>query len=204
MSQADHTMQSWADWVAECSFFLEALNAAEIQWFFVQGLEAIRTELYLPGVSALLNGIEASLRVTLQQVASEKRERFELSPYRVLSNVLLNSAHKVGMPVDALAFPGEGDFFARLASQKPNRIDVELVRLRNNICHGNILEFIQVVEGTRDTFFTPECLRETAKTLLVVAFEWVYALGNYRRAKGLPHWCASTPPIPPTPQARAP
>ena len=40
------------------------------------------------------------------------------------------SAADLGMPVDTLAFPGEEDFFTKLASQKPNRVDVELVRHR--------------------------------------------------------------------------
>lgn len=201
MSHADYIQRQWAAnaaWSAESNFFFEALTAAEFQWFFVQALTAIRTELYLPGVSALFNGIEASLRVTLQQIAAEKQATFELSPYRVLSNTLLMSAHDAGMPVGALAFPGEDDFFTRLASKKPNRVDVEVVRLRNNICHGDILEFVQVVDGGKDAFFTPECLRETALVLLGVSFEWAKALGDFRRARGLLHY-GPTPPIPSSP-----
>ena len=68
--------------------FLDRLAAAEFHWFFHQGLQAIRSNLYVPGVSSLLNGIEASLRVTIAQITVGP-EISALSPYRVLSNSLI-------------------------------------------------------------------------------------------------------------------
>ena len=47
------------DWALERNYFFEWLCAAEFHWFFVQGLDAIRNEFFVPGVSALLNGIES-------------------------------------------------------------------------------------------------------------------------------------------------
>jgi len=183
---------------AEANFFFEALSAAEFHWFFVQGLTALRAELYLPGVSALLNGVEASLRVTMHQIATEPTGGAEPSPYRVLSNVLLASAREAGLPVAALAFPGENDYSEKLASPKKDRRDVEVVRLRNNICHGNIFEFITPKTGDVDANFTPHGLRNVSAVLLGVCFEWAKALGDFRRANGLLHY-GPTPPIPSTP-----
>ena len=164
--------------------FAEHLKAAEMHWFFVQGVEAIERELFVPGVSSILNGIEASLRVTLTQLANGA-EVEELSPYKVLSNTLINQAKDEGMPVEFLAFPNENDFLAKLATQKLNRIDVELVRQRNNICHGNIFEYINEELGEEDRFFTPECLRDTANVLIELATNWTTKLGEYRHARGL-------------------
>src|SRR6266849_791925 len=117
------------------NLFFESLCAAEQHWFFVQGHDAYVHELYLPALSSLLNGIEASLRVTLHLLgkAAEQDIR-DLSPYRVLSNKLIQQAEEAGMPVKYLAFNDEHDFFEKLKSHQPDRIDVGIVRLRNNIC----------------------------------------------------------------------
>lgn len=163
--------------------FFEVLAAAEFHWFFIQGLQAIRSRLYVPGVSSLLNGVEASIRVTIAQISGQEPE--ELSPYRVLSNSLIRDAEVLGMPVHLLAFPGETDFAEKLASVKPNKVDVEIVRQRNNICHGNIFEFINRDLGPNDAFFTPECLRVFADALLEMSHVWADGLGSFRRKHNL-------------------
>lgn len=192
-SHAQHIIEHFvknAPWTQERNHFFETLCAAEFHWFFVQGLDAIRNEYYVPGVSSLLNGIEASLRVTIAQVsgASAGKPLDELSPYRVLSNNLILNAQEVGMPVEALAFPGEADFLDKLKTAKPNRVDVEVVRQRNNICHGDIFEFINRDLGPENTFFTPECVRPLAFTLIEVSRVWAGELGKFRRSKGLLHY----------------
>jgi integrase len=51
-TSADYIVRQWIaqrQFSAEANFFFEALSAAEFHWFFVQGLTALRTELYLPG-----------------------------------------------------------------------------------------------------------------------------------------------------------
>jgi hypothetical protein len=111
-SHAQHIIDHFsknAGWALERNHFFEMLCAAEFHWFFVQGLDAIRNEYYVPSVSSLLNGIEASIRVTIAQVSGAA-----LSPYRVLSNNLILNAQEVGMPVEALAFPCEADFLEKL------------------------------------------------------------------------------------------
>ena len=176
-------------WAKERNHFFERLCAAEFHWFFVQGVDAIANGYFVPGVSSMLNGIEASLRVTIAQVSAEGEGTLdELSPYRVLSNNLLLNARDLGMPVEALAFPGEDDFLTKLASEKPNRIDVEVVRHRNNICHGNVLEFINRELGPENSFFTPESLKPLAFNLYDVSYRCAEELGKYRRAKKLLHY----------------
>jgi len=91
-------------------FFLNSLMNPAFHWFFTQGQEALMRELYIPGVSALLNGIESSVRVTMTQIAEDYEGRLVLSKYQVLSNTLLRKARDAGLPVQNLAFPGEHDF----------------------------------------------------------------------------------------------
>jgi hypothetical protein len=92
------------------------------------------------------------------------------------------------MPIESLAFSGEADFLSKLASEKPNRVDVEIVRQRNNICHGNIFEYINRDLGPENSFFTPECLRPLASALLNISYRWADELGKYRRSKSLLHY----------------
>lgn len=171
------------------NLFFESLSAAEQHWFFVQGHDAFVHELYVPALSSLLNGIEASLRVTLHLLNKEADQDIrDLSPYRVLSNNLISQAEAVGMPVKYLAFNEEKDFFANLKSEKPHRVDVGIVRLRNNICHGNIMEFVNVELGPDNAYFSPELLRPVTERVLAICADWCEALGPFRKAHGLSHF----------------
>lgn len=171
------------DWLTQherdAHFFFENLRGAEFHWFFIQAVKALEHDLYIPAVSSLFNGIESTLRVTLQQIATPYAPQAP-SPYRVLSNRLILDAHVHGMPVEKLAFAGEINFFEKLHSEKPDRIDVEIVRLRNDICHGNVFEFINRELGEENHFFTPECLRDLAVSLLDISKQWTLALGKFR------------------------
>lgn len=161
-------------------FFVEQGLGAEVHWFFTQAVQALKSELYLPACSSLLNGIEASLRVTMSQVENPARVE-ELDPVKTLSNRLLKSAHDAGLPVEALAFPEENDFFEKLKSKRPSLVHAEVVRVRHNLCHGNIIEYINTDLGEDNAFFTPECCRELAHTLHQVSKGWAEQLGAFRR-----------------------
>lgn len=104
------------------NLFFESLCAAEQLWFFVQGHDAYVQELYLPALSSLLNGIEASLRVNLHFLNKDTKQPNiqDLSPYRVLSNKLILDAQVAGMPVRYLALNDEKDF-VELSSLKSPR-----------------------------------------------------------------------------------
>lgn len=180
--------QKCEPWSRDRNHFFESLCAAELHWFFVQGFDAISIGFFVPGVSSLLNGIEASLRVTIAQVTADTKQIEKLSPYKVLSNNLITNAKELGMPVEALAFPGEDDFLVKLMSEKSKRLDVEVVRHRNNICHGNVFEFINRELGPENSFFTPESLKPLALTLVDVSQSWAERLGQYRRGKNLLHY----------------
>ena len=162
----------------EQNFFMEHVCGAEIHWYFVQAVKAMQNELYIPSCLSFLNGIEASLRITMAQ-RNKPTEIPILSPYKVLSNVLLNESKDLGMPVELLAFKSETDFLVKLASTKPNRVDVDIVRVRNNICHGNILEFIDSELGEDMKFFTPECMRSISNELHNISKKWVIGLEEY-------------------------
>lgn len=157
-------------------WFIQKLRAAEIHWFFVQGIQAIEDRLYLPGAVSLLNGVEASVRVTMKQInGADLLEDSDLGA--TLGNKLLRHANEAGLPVGTLAFPGEDDFADKL---KENQNHVEIVRLRHNLAHGNILEFVCRDLGPSDVFLTPDSLQELSDILLDICERWVEGLGDYR------------------------
>ncbi len=164
------------------NFFLESLQAAEFQWFFVEGLIALEEELHLPGLLSLINGIEASIRWTHRQVTREDNDTHEPEGRSILSNHLLRKCLAQGMPVEALAFEGEGDFFAKIST---NAVNAEIVRTRHNVCHGNLHEYFQKVGD--EVIFVPGNLVAISEQVLWVSFKWAHALGHYRRQLGLQH-----------------
>lgn len=175
----EHIQQVWQQH-EERIFFLKHHLGAEVHWFFTQGYEALKQGLILPACSSFVIGIEASLRVTMAQI--EKPEIVEeLDPRKVLSNKLLVAARAAGLPVEHLAFPEEHDFIRKLQSTKPNKQDVEIVRVRHNLCHGNILEYTNKELGEGSLFLTPECCLKLAKQLNLVSKAWVEELGKFRR-----------------------
>ncbi|EDX82455.1 hypothetical protein S7335_1322 [Synechococcus sp. PCC 7335] len=164
----------------ESRFFAKQGLGAEVHWFFTQAVQALKSELYLPACTSFLNGIEASLRVTMHQVKNPGRVE-ELDATQTLSNRLVKSAHEAGLPVGALAFPEEDNFLEKLESKKPNKVNIEVVRVRHNLCHGNILEYINTELGEDNAFLTPECCRELAHLLYKISKEWAKQLGVFRR-----------------------
>lgn len=151
--------------------YFDWLRAAELHWFFIQAEEALEHGLYLPGTIGLINGIEASIRFTLHKLESKALDD-DLGP--TLSNSLIRRARDAGLPVHALAFPGESDFDVKLAHREPY---VEIVRIRHNLAHGNITEYINREKGV----FTPVCLRDTSSQLVTVSRNWAGQLGDFRR-----------------------
>jgi len=139
-------------------FYVECFKGAEIHWFFVQGIQAYEAGLLLPAILSFLNGIEASIRVA----------------------TLIINAEEIGLAVEALAFPNENDFKTKLASKKPNRLDVEIVKLRNSLCHGNVWAYINKSLGSGNQFFTPECISEVTELVVRVSENWARNYKEYR------------------------
>lgn len=150
--------------------YAQWLQAAEIHWFFVQSEQAMEYGLYVPAAMGFLTGIEASIRVTMHQLARRGLDD-EIRYY--LSNLLLKRAKDEGLPVKLLAFPNETDFESKLEAKKPY---TEIVRVRHNLAHGEIREYL-IREFNA---FTPECLRDLTQTLRDISRQWVSSLAEYR------------------------
>lgn len=157
-------------------YFMEHGLQPVISYFFYQAYQALEYGLYLPACTSFLNGIETSLRITLKEIET-KEVVLDLNPQIILNSRLLSDAQRAGLPVHLLAFPGEDNFQEKISRNKPL---VEIVRIRHNFCHGNILEYIHKDLGESNYFFTPECTLDIAIKLLNVSTLWVKGLGEFR------------------------
>lgn len=105
----------------------------------------------------------------------------KLSVKAWVGNSLLLTAKSNGLPIEALIFPEENLFLEKLNSKKPNKTDVEIVRIRHNLCHGNFLEYTNTSLGKGNHFFTPECCRPLAHQLYDLCCEWTVQLSEFRK-----------------------
>lgn len=157
-------------------YFMSHPLGAENHWLFTQAFEAMKQELYLPACTGFITGIEASIRNTMAQVKKPARVE-NVNDVSTLSNGLLREAQAKGLPIESLVFPGEEHFEANLHTKS----HVEIVRIRHNLCHGNILEYVNTELGEDNAFFTPECCRGLANTLYAISRNWAADLGRFRK-----------------------
>jgi len=174
---------------SEINHYYEHRTVPVIDWFFKQATEAVHHELWIPACTSFLNGIETSLMVTLKSLMLIQQpgpELVDLEGVPVMSNALLRKAKQEGMPVELLSFPAEKDMLTKIAAgRKP---EADIVRLRNNLCHGNILEFVMsvdIAESGPIRFFTPECCRDLAHELSSISRNWAVGLHKYWVANNL-------------------
>jgi len=179
MDEEQTVLDKWQTEHEQKVFFTKQNLGAEVHWFFTQGYQALKQHLYLPACLSFLNGIEASVRVTLKQIEEPVLIR-ELNPREVLSNKLLKSAYAAGLPIEELAFPKEQDFLKNIQSSRKSS-NVEIVRIRHNLCHGNILEYINTELGEDTAFFTPECCAHLGLELHSISLLWAAKLSEFRK-----------------------
>lgn len=134
-------------------------QGAERSWFFVEGKFAFEQERYLASLLSYVVGIEACLRTFY---CYHQGYRLSDAKYNsiILNNGLLHDCKRSGLQVEVLAFPEESGF---LQTIQDNKSKVEIVSLRNDICHGNTVRFHK-----EDTFH-PEHAKETAARVIELA-----------------------------------
>lgn len=156
--------------------YYRRLRGAETYWFFVEAEKALRHGLYIAAVLSFINGIEASIRTNVLYQQGKFDEE-SMSKVDILKNALLLEARAIGLQVEILAFPGEIDFEEKLKSKDKR---VELVRVRNNLCHGNVFEYFQKVPETGETIFTSECLQGLASILKDISEKWSKEIERFK------------------------
>lgn len=155
--------------------FAHRIDGAETYWYFIEGAQAFESGLYIASTLSFLNGIESSIRTILMYL-DQGFESTDLTG-SVLSNGLLKQAQQVGLDVGLLAFHNEDDFAQKLVNK---RTPVELIRHRNNICHGNVFEYIQTAPETGERIFIPEFLAPVASEIKDLSEKWSKEVARFK------------------------
>lgn len=92
-----------------------------------------------------------------------------------------------GLPVELLRFSDEEDFLEKLNSvTKPNR-NVEIVRLRHNLAHGNIFDYIERPQELDEQLFVPDLLENVTIEVSRISHSWLAGVCEFR-AVNLAAW----------------
>lgn len=122
----------------------------EVKPFFDDGFTSFENGTYLAACLCFITGVEMTLRLPfLFENGLDISHAYKSNQVPLLNHGLLRRAKAAGMPVEMLAYPDETNFLSKIGSQKVED-RVRIVRLRNNICHGNLDIFVKGKAGNPD------------------------------------------------------
>ncbi|MDC5215405.1 hypothetical protein OHW69_12125 [Acinetobacter baumannii] len=152
--------------------FIQENSGAEFHWYFIQGIEAYINGHYLPALLSLICGIEASLRSTLHLISDSPEDRLYVAEN--MNKQMIIKAKQKGLPISVLAFSDEHDFHEKITNDEK----INLIKLRNDLMHGNIREFTEYFEDQR--IFYPEHLLDPLVEIILISKKWIKELSEFR------------------------
>lgn len=140
--------QKWRLFVKKHNTGLK-FSYGEVKPFFDDGFNSLANNTHLAACLCFITGIEMTLRLPLLfQNGLDIRDAYQTKQVPLLSHDLLRRAKRADLPVEMLAYPDETDtdFLSKIES---DRVEdrLRIVRLRNNICHGNLNIFVKDKAG---------------------------------------------------------
>ncbi|MFK1489869.1 hypothetical protein ACIWPR_10765 [Acinetobacter baumannii] len=152
--------------------FIQKNSGAEFHWYFIEGLEAYINGLFLPALLSLICGIESSLRSTLHLMSDGEEDRLYVN--KIMNKEMIIDAKNKGLPISALAFSNEQDFHKKITNDEK----INLIKLRNDLMHGNIREFTEYFEEQR--IFYPEHLIDSLVEIILISKKWIKELSEFK------------------------
>lgn len=147
-------------------------EGAEYHWFFLDGLKAFQNGAILASLTSFICGIEASLRSTLYLMDVDPQDNLYFS--EIMNKKTLKLALEKGLPIESLAFKDENDFLKKVTIGDPTN----LMLLRNDLMHGNIYKYSELVNGER-TFF-PTNMFEVTTEIMMISKNWIRELVKFK------------------------
>jgi hypothetical protein len=158
------------------------IRYGEVAPFFTDGYACVAHGQNLAACLSFITGIEMSLRLPLLHAKGfDIRRAWDTTGTGVplLSNDLLVKAGEIGLPIRLLRYgrdPKESIFLSNLLCEKhENRANI--VRLRNNICHGNLNIFVEEKDGIAMVHNSE--IEKEAKELEAVVAAWTEGFGKW-------------------------
>ncbi|MFV5630755.1 hypothetical protein [Acinetobacter oleivorans] len=152
--------------------FIPENSGAEFHWYFIQGIDAYINGHFLPALLSLICGIESSLRSTLHLMSNSEVDRLYVK--KIMNIELIIDAKNKGLPISALAFSNEHDFDEKITNEEK----INLIKLRNDLMHGNIREFTEYFEDQR--IFYPEHLLDPLVEIILISKKWIKELSEFK------------------------
>jgi len=160
------------------SHFFNQFRNSKFHWFFMEAVDSYQNKLYISSILCILNGIEASLRVTLRQKSGDGIYNSSLG--KTLNNKLLREAKSIGIPVGILRLPGEDKAkFDKKMSPNGSTKPVDILQLRHEFCHGNLSEYLEKISD-ETAYFEPAMLHNLNVELLDMSHLWANHLSSWR------------------------
>lgn len=157
------------------------LRYGEVGPFFADGYACVAHGQYLAACLSFITGIEMSLRLPLLHARGFdiRRAWDQKTGVPLLSNELLVRASEIDLPIKLLRYgrdPEESIFLQNL-SCRTHAKQANIVRLRNNICHGNLSIFVEETDG--GPMVHNSTIENEAKELEMVAIAWGKGFGDW-------------------------
>jgi len=158
------------------------IRYGEIEPFFRDGYACVAHGQYLAACLCFITGIEMSLRLALlHKLKLDIRDAWKSKEIGVplLSNKLLREAKAISLPVEILRFhrdPEDSDFLLNLQSDDRFK-QAHIVRLRNNICHGNLNIFTKEEDGEGKIYRSD--IEKEARELEEIVIAWGQGYGKW-------------------------
>jgi hypothetical protein len=154
---------------------VKKLSAAEIHWFYIDGINCGAAELHMSGILTLLCGIESLVKKAILESQGRYPQSFEISPFKLNRQSLIRIKKNNLFDVEVLNIKNE-DFSS--IPEKPY-----ICELRNSIHHGNIFKFIQHVDlGDQqiERIFVPTMMKDTYDKVLTAALKFIWNYSHVR------------------------
>jgi len=158
------------------------IRYGEVSPFFTDGYACVAHGQHLAACLSFITGIEMSLRLPLLLANGfDIRDAWDPKSTGVplLSNELLVKASEIELPIKLLRYgrdPEEAIFMQNLRSEAHAK-RANIVRLRNNICHGNLNLFVEETDGV--PMVHNSTIEKEAKELEVVVTAWSKGFGDW-------------------------
>ena len=158
------------------------IRYGEVAPFFTDGYACVANGQNLAACLSFITGIEMSLRLPLLHAKGfDIRKAWDPAGTGVplLSNDLLIKASDIGLPIKFLRYgrdPEESIFLTNLHSEQHGK-RANIVRLRNNICHGNLNIFVEEKDGI--ALVRNSEIEKEAKELEAVVTGWSKGFGEW-------------------------
>lgn len=156
---------------------MQEARGAECHHHLIESYDCFNAGLYIASSLCSITFIEITARYLKAIIETHKTEKHvDIDKNTILNRKLLLELKKEGVNVETLAVEEKETFRERLNNNTNN---IEISKIRNNICHGNYSNYFEDTEAGK--VFTPYLVKEDSSTLLYISEKWLSEFSRYKK-----------------------